>query len=175
LATSNLRQEAARRGIAPERLVFARPLPLAEHLARERLAGLFLDTLPYNAHTSASDALWAGVPVLTRMGESFAGRVAASLLRALSLPESDLAELITTTPTAYEALAIELALNPARLRDLRERLARNRLTTPLFDTAAFTRHIESAYTAMITRYHANLPPTHIHIPRSPHLPALANK
>ena len=158
LATANLRKEAARRGIAPERLIVARPLPLAEHLARERLAGLFLDTFPYGAHTTASDALWVGVPVLTRIGETFASRVAASLLRAIDLPE-----LITTTPAEYEALAIELALNPERLRGLREKLARNRLTTPLFDTAAFTRHIESAYTAIYSRHHAALPPTHIHI------------
>jgi predicted O-linked N-acetylglucosamine transferase (SPINDLY family) len=162
LASANLRSHAARRGIAPERLIFARPLPLAEHLARERLAHLFLDTFPYTAHTTASDALWAGVPVLTRSGETFASRVAASLLHAIDLPE-----LIATTSAEYERLAIELALHPERLRHLRERLARNRLTAPLFDSAAFTRHIEAAYTAMHARYLAGLPPATIYIPHSP--------
>jgi protein O-GlcNAc transferase len=158
LAAANLRKQAALRGIAPQRLVFAKPLPLAEHLARIRLADLFLDTFPYNAHTTASDALFVGLPVLTRMGETFASRVAASLLGAVGLPE-----LITTNEQAYEALAIELALHPERLRQLRERLNDSLPTTSLFDTAAFTRHIEAAYTAMHTRHQANLPPDHIHI------------
>jgi predicted O-linked N-acetylglucosamine transferase (SPINDLY family) len=160
-AAANLRNEAAGSGIDPERLIFAKHLPLADHLAREQLADLFLDTFPYTAHTTASDALWAGVPVLTRIGETFASRVAASLLRAIDLPE-----LITTSPAEYEHLAIELALDPERLRGLRERLARNRLTTALFDTAAFTRHIEAAYTAMHSRYQAGQLPDHIHIPCS---------
>jgi predicted O-linked N-acetylglucosamine transferase (SPINDLY family) len=167
LSATNLRKEAARRGIASERLVFARPLPLAQHLARLKLADLYLDTFPYNAHTTASDALFVALPVLTRSGESFASRVAASLLRALSLPEADLSELIATTPAEYERLAIELALHPERLRHLRERLAHNGLTAPLFDTAAFTRHIEAAYTAMHARYLAGLPPATIYIPHSP--------
>jgi predicted O-linked N-acetylglucosamine transferase (SPINDLY family) len=155
-AAANLRREAARRGIAPERLIFARRLPLAEHLARHRLADLFLDTLPYNAHTTASDALWAGLPVLTQMGESFASRVGASLLRAIDLPE-----LITTTAAEFEALALGLARDPQRLRALREKLERHRLTTPLFDTPRFTRHLEAAYAAMIARYDEGLPPDHI--------------
>ena len=99
------------------------------------------------------------------MGESFAGRMAASLLHAMSLPESTLAELVTTTDDAYEALAVNLALNPQCLHELHQKLERNRLTTPLFDTAAFTRHLEAAYTEMHARYHANLPPDHIHIAR----------
>jgi len=159
-AIENLRAEAARRGIAPQRLVFARLLPAAQHLARHRLADLFLDTLPYNAHTTASDALWAGLPLLTRTGETFAGRVAASLLRAVGLPE-----LITSTESEYEELSVDLAHNPARLHALRQRLQQNRLTAPLFDCPSFTRHLESAYTAIYDRYHSGLPPDHIHIPR----------
>ena len=159
-AVENLRAEAARRGIAPQRLVFASSLPVDEHLARHRLADLFLDTLPYNAHTTASDALWAGLPVLTRTGETFASRVAASLLRATGLPE-----LITSTESEFEELAVELAHNPQRLQALRQRLQQNRPTAPLFDCASFTRHLESAYTAIVDRYHAGLPPDHIQIPR----------
>ncbi len=156
---ANLRQEAGRREVDPDRLVFAQRLPLAEHLARHRAADLFLDTLPYNAHTTASDALWAGVPVLTRMGASFASRVAASLLHAMGLPE-----LITTSQADYEALAIDLAGHPQRLAGLRQALARNRRTAPLFDTPLFARHLEAAYRAMHERYLANLPPEHIHVP-----------
>ncbi|MFS2009587.1 tetratricopeptide repeat protein [Azospirillum sp. CT11-132] len=140
---ANLRREGEARGLDPDRLVFAGPIPHAEHLARHRLADLFLDTLPYNAHTTASDALWAGLPVLTRRGTTFAGRVAASLLRAAGLPE-----LIVDGQEAYEAAAVDLARSPQRLRALRERLMRNRQTCPLFDTPRFTRHIEAAYRAM---------------------------
>ena len=157
-AADNLRKEAIQRGIEAERLIFARRMPLQEHLARHRLADLFLDTLPYNAHTTASDALWTGLPVVTCMGESFASRVAASLLNALHLPE-----LITSSQESYEALAIELATNPEKLAQIRRKLAENRLTAPLFDTQLFTRHIEAAYTAMYERYHADLPPWHIDI------------
>ena len=160
-AGANLRKQAAHRGIDPQRLIFAPRLPLPEHLSRQRLASLFLDTLPFNAGATASPALWAGLPVLTRMGKSFAGRMAASLLRAIDLPE-----LVTTTDAAYEALAVDLALHPDRLYKLRQKLERNRLTTPLFDTAAFTRHLEAAYTEMHARYHASLPPDHIHIARN---------
>jgi predicted O-linked N-acetylglucosamine transferase (SPINDLY family) len=133
-------------------------MPPSGHLARHRLADLFLDTLPYNAHTTASDALWAGLPVLTRIGETFAGRVAASLLNAIGLTE-----LITSTAQAYEALAIELATNPEKLSAIRRKLANNRLTSPLFDTRTFTRHIEAAYEIMYERYQANLPPDHIYV------------
>jgi predicted O-linked N-acetylglucosamine transferase (SPINDLY family) len=165
-SAENLRQQAVLRGIDPGRLIFAKRVPLAQHLSRQRLAGLFLDTFPFNAGATASPALWAGLPVLTCMGQTFAGRMAASLLRAMSLPESTLAELITTSEQEYEARAIELALDPERLRQLRERLDRNRRTTPLFDTAAFTRHLEAAYTAMFARHQSNLPPDHIHVARS---------
>jgi protein O-GlcNAc transferase len=139
----NLRQEAGRQGVAGERLVFAQNQPLDRHLARLSLADLFLDSLPYNAHTTASDALWAGVPLLTCRGRAFAGRVATSLLGAIGLPE-----LITSDLAAYEALALRLAREPARLGGLRDRLAQNRATHPLFDTDRFRRHIESAYRQM---------------------------
>ncbi|HKH81346.1 MAG TPA: tetratricopeptide repeat protein [Methylovirgula sp.] len=159
-AAINLRKEAASRHVDPARLIFAPRMSLPEHLARHRLADLFLDTLPYNAHTTASDALWAGLPVLTRIGETFAGRVAASLLSAIGLPE-----LITTSPEAYEALAIELAANPEKLSSIKNKLAQNRLTAPLFDTERFTRHLEAAYTAMYERYQGDLPPDHIYVPQ----------
>jgi protein O-GlcNAc transferase len=142
-ATQNLRNEAQARGVAPERLVFAPRIPPGEHLARHRLADLFLDTLPYNAHTTASDALWTGLPVLTCTGSAFAGRVATSLLRAIGLPE-----LVTGDLPAYEALALRLAKDASLLETLRARLASNRLTHPLFDTDRFRRHIESAYTTI---------------------------
>jgi predicted O-linked N-acetylglucosamine transferase (SPINDLY family) len=159
IAAKNLRKEAVARGIRADRLVFAKRMPLTEHLARHRLASLFLDTLPYNAHTTASDALWAGLPVLTCLGETFAGRVAASLLNAIRLPE-----LITTTLEAYEQMAINLATHPEKLAAIKRKLAENRLTTPLFDTKLFTKHIEAAYTAMYDRYQAGLAPDHIVIP-----------
>ncbi len=149
----NLRREAGRRGVAPERLVFAPRLAGADHLARHRLADLFLDTLPYNAHTTASDALWAGVPVLTCAGSTFAGRVAASLLRAVGLPE-----LVTTSLADYEALALELATDSERLTGLKRKLAANRNTDPLFDTDRFRRHIEAAYLAMWERQQRGEPP-----------------
>ncbi len=155
-AAANLRREAERRGVSGDRLVFAPRMDLPEHLSRHRLADLLLDTLPCNAHTTASDALWAGLPVLTRLGETFPGRVAASLLTAIGLPE-----LITDTAESYEALAIGLARDPARLARLRQRLAANRLTTALFDISRYTRHIEAAYEAMCRGYHAGLPPDHI--------------
>ncbi len=155
-AASNLRKEAVARGVNAERLIFAKRMPLADHLARHRLADLFLDTLPCNAHTTASDALWAGLPVLTCLGETFAGRVAASLLNAIGLPE-----LITPTLQAYERMAIELATQPEKLAMIKLKLTESRLTAPLFDTKRFTTHIEAAYTAMYERQQAGLPPDHI--------------
>jgi len=160
-AANNLRREAATAGVAPERLVFARRLPNAEHLARHRCADLFLDTLPYGAHTTASDALWSGLPVMTCLGDTFAGRVGASLLHAIQLPE-----LIATTMADYERLAIDLGNDPARLAGLKRTLARQRLTTPLFDTARFTRQIEAAYSEMMDRHQAGLAPGHIRVPSS---------
>ena len=152
----NLRNEAVARGVNAERLIFAPLMSLPEHQARLRLADVFLDTLPYNAGTTASDMLWAGLPVLTRIGEAFVGRMAASVLNAIHLPE-----LITTTLEDYERLAIELATNPEKLAIIKRKLADNRLTTPLFDTELFTKHIESAYTAMYERHQAGLVPDHI--------------
>jgi len=153
-ATSNLIREAGVRGIDRSRLVFAAPVPSpARHLARLRLADLFLDTLPYNAHSTANDALWAGLPVLTCIGNSFAGRVAASLLRAAGLPE-----LITESLSSYEALALKLAGEKERLAAVRATLNRNRDNCPLFDTARFTRHLETAFTTMWERYQKGDPP-----------------
>ena len=157
--TSNLRKEAAARGVDPERLIFAKRLPLAEHMARHRLADLFVDTLPYNAHTTASDALWVGVPVVTCVGDTFPSRVAASLLNAIGLPE-----LTTMTLEAYEALAVALATQPEKLAAVHHKLAANRLATPLFDTRVSTQHLEAAYIAMVERHQAGLPPDHIVVP-----------
>jgi predicted O-linked N-acetylglucosamine transferase (SPINDLY family) len=155
----NLQQEAVQRGISADRLIFAKRLPvMEEHLARLRIGGLFLDTLPYNAHTTACDALWAGLPVLTCMGESFAGRVAASLLSAIELPE-----LITVSLAEYEALAIELASHPEKIAAIKTKLAENRLTTALFDTGRFTKNIETAYRQMYQNHRAGLAPEHIFI------------
>ena len=160
LAKNNLRKEAQAAGIDPSRLIFAKHVQSsAEHLARHRLADLFLDTLPYNAHTTASDALWAGVPILTQIGEAFAGRVAASLLNAIGLPE-----LVAHAQAEYETMAIELATNRERLAVLKTRLAENILSKPLFDTASFTRHLECAYEAIYERHQKGLPPDHVHVP-----------
>lgn len=158
-SAANLRKEAVARGIAAERLVFAQRISMPDHLARHRLAGLFLDNTPYNAHTTASDALWAGLPVLTILGDTFASRVGASLLHATGLPE-----LIADSPEAYEHMAVDLATHPSRLAALKTRLAANRLTAPLFDTKRFTRHIEAAYAAMYERHQAGLAPDHIDVP-----------
>jgi predicted O-linked N-acetylglucosamine transferase (SPINDLY family) len=152
-ARRNLRREAAVRGIDEDRLVFAGRLDHDAHLARHRLADLFLDTMPYNSHTTASDALWAGLPIVTCRGASFAARVAASLLKAAGLPA-----LVTDNLADYESLAFKLARDPVLLSDLRARLAANRLTCPLFDSAGFTRGIERAYETMWRRAEAGEPP-----------------
>ena len=162
-AAANLRKEAAAHAVDPARLIFAPRLPLAQHLARHCLADLLLDTLPCNAHTTASDALWAGLPLLTCRGKAFSGRVAASLLNAMSLPE-----LIAETPEQYEAMALDFARSPETLAALRDKLASNRGTQPLFDTKAFTRELEAAYAAykaMQERRRAGLAPDHITVPR----------
>jgi protein O-GlcNAc transferase len=152
----NLRRELAERGGDAERLIFAPTMKLADHLARHRLAGLFLDTLPYNAHSTAIDALWAGLPVLTCCGQSFPGRVASSLLQACGLPE-----LITRSPEEYEAKALALARQPAELNLLRSKLERNRSTCPLFDNEGSTRHIEAAYHRMWEHWQAGRAPASI--------------
>jgi len=158
VATRNLQREAQARGIDANRLIFAARMPLADHLARHRLADLFIDTLPYNAHTTASDALWAGLPVLTCMGTSFAARVAASLLRAMDLPE-----LITHTQSAFEARAIELAKDPSALGAIKSKVLAHRETSPLFDAQLFTHHIEAAYRTMQSRQQAGSPPEHFSV------------
>jgi len=161
-ATRNLREEAAARGTASDRLVFARRVNPAEHLARHRAADLFLDTLPYGAHTTASDALWTGLPVLTCRGSTFAGRVGASLLHAAGLPE-----LITDSLDEYEALALKLARDRGALRTLKETLSRNRDSCTLFDTARFTRHFEAALTAMRERQRDGKSPVHFAVDAVP--------
>jgi protein O-GlcNAc transferase len=142
-AAANLRKEASARGVAPERLVFAPRVTPEEHLARHRLADIFLDTLPYGAHTTASDALWCGVPVVTCLGAGFPGRVAASILWAMALPE-----LVTENPEDYESLALALASDAPRLAALKQKLEANGKTKPLFDTARFTRSMEAAFEKM---------------------------
>jgi predicted O-linked N-acetylglucosamine transferase (SPINDLY family) len=155
-STQNLRRQAERRGIASERLIFAPSTPdVADHLARHRQADLFLDTLHYNAHTTASDSLWAGVPLITCLGSTFAGRVAASLLRTVGLPE-----LVTESLADYEALALKIAREPSLLASLKAKLARNRTTFPLFDTARFTSNLESAYAVMWEHNQRGEPPAH---------------
>jgi predicted O-linked N-acetylglucosamine transferase (SPINDLY family) len=150
-----LREEASRRGIDGGRLIFAnRMASVDEHVARLRAAELFLDTFPYNAHATALDALWAGVPLLTYPGESFASRVAASLLRTADLPE-----LIAGSPSQYEDRAVELAADAARLGQLRRKLAMR--GTPLFDTARYTRNLEAVYQAIYERHRSGLPPDHV--------------
>jgi predicted O-linked N-acetylglucosamine transferase (SPINDLY family) len=155
----NLRREAEARGIAGGRLVFARRVPgKAEHLARHRLADLFLDTWVYNGHTTAADALWAGLPVLTCPGDTFAARVGASLLTAVRVPE-----LIAADRTQYEELAVHLGTDAAALREVRERLAARRTTWPLFDTPRLVRNLERAYQAMWAVHAAGRPPEPIEV------------
>lgn len=155
-AAKNLKKEAEVRGIDPGRLFFANKMSLGAHLARHRLADLFVDTLPYNAHTTTSDALWAGLPVLTLSGQSFSSRVAASLLNAMRLPE-----LITKTQEEYEARAIELANDPAKLAEIKAKLHSNLKTSPLFNGEIFARHIEAAYEEMHRRHISGEAPDHI--------------
>ena len=152
-AVDNLRREVEARGVASDRLIVAGRCPLPEHLARFRLADLFLDTLPYTAHSTAVDALWAGLPVLTCRGATFVGRIATSLLHAVGLPD-----LVTDTFEQYEATALRLARTPAELKALRDRLAANRLTTAVFDTRRLCRQFEAAYLEMSERQRRGEPP-----------------
>jgi predicted O-linked N-acetylglucosamine transferase (SPINDLY family) len=157
-AVANLRREMAARDVSPQRLVFAKRLGGPQHLERHTLADLFLDTLPYNAHTTASDALWAGVPLLTVQGQGFAGRVAASLLQAVGLHE-----LVTDTHQDYVALAVSLAREPARLSAIKEKLSRNRHTHPLFDTTRYTRNLERAIEQAYQVHLEGKPATHMEL------------
>jgi predicted O-linked N-acetylglucosamine transferase (SPINDLY family) len=150
-AATNLRKEAQKRGLSPERLVFAPKMEISEHLARHKLADLFIDTLPCNAHTTASDALWAGLPVLTCMGESFASRVAASLLNAIEMPE-----LITSSLKEYEELAVALGKDPQRIQALKQKLESNKLTTPLFDSTMFTSSFEDVLKQIFSKNITNI-------------------
>jgi predicted O-linked N-acetylglucosamine transferase (SPINDLY family) len=142
-ATDNLRREAERWGVAPERLIFAPRIPLAEHLARQAAADLFLDTTPCNAHTTANDALFVGLPIVTCAGETFASRVSGSQLNAIGLPE-----LVTYDLESYEALALKLARDPDTLRSVRARLRTNSESCPLFDTGRYTRELETLICAL---------------------------
>jgi predicted O-linked N-acetylglucosamine transferase (SPINDLY family) len=155
----NLREHASARGIAAQRLVFAPKRPLGEHLARHRRADLFLDTLPYNAHTTASDALRMGLPIVTCLGTTFAGRVAASLLTTLGLPE-----LVTNSRQDYEALALEFARNPKALAEVRTKLASNLRTHALFNSSHACRNIETAYRTMWERHLRGDPPIPFSVP-----------
>lgn len=157
-AINNLLNHLQARNIAPQRVVIAGRMDSADHLARYKLADLFLDTSPCNAHTTASDALWAGLPVLTMIGESFGARVAASLLNAVGLPD-----LVVDSQDEYVNLAVEIANNPQKLREIKSRLEKNLHTKPLFDTPLFTRHLESAYKLAYNRHLDNLAPDHIYV------------
>jgi len=155
----NLHKEAAAKGIDTKRLIFADRLPLSEHLARHKHADLFVDTFFYNAHATASYALWAGVPVVTKAGQQFAARVAASLLSAIELPE-----LITETEDEYEALIFELATNPGKLEGIKEKLLKKRRTSPLFDTEQYTRDFEQGLKLAYDRCFNELEPSDIVVP-----------
>ena len=157
-AQINLTKEITARGIDPKRLIFGKRLSKPEYLARYRVADLFLDTHPYNAGTTASDALRMGLPVLTYLGSSAVSREAASVINAVNLPE-----LITTNQEQYESLAIELATNPEKLKIIKDKLVSNLSTAPLYDTKLFTKNLESAYTMMYDRYQQDLDPDHIYV------------
>jgi len=157
-AKINLAREIVLRGIDSSRLIFGKRLPKTEYLARYQVADLFLDTLPYNAGTTASDALRMGLPVLTCQGNSFVSREASSVMNAINLPE-----LITTTQEQYESLAVELATNPEKLKIVKEKLVDNLPTAPLYDTPLFTKHLESAYLKMYDRHQQELDPDHIYV------------
>lgn len=163
-AVRNLRREAAGRGIDPDRLVFAPRMPLPQHLARHRAADLSLDTLPCCAHTTASDSLWAGLPIVTQIGRAFAGRVAASLLHAIGL-----AELVAHSATEYETLALRLAQDSTALNLVRAKLEKNLTNTPLFDTNRFRRHLEAAYHTMWQRHERGEPPAAFAVPLLPEM------
>jgi predicted O-linked N-acetylglucosamine transferase (SPINDLY family) len=157
-ARENLIKEAAARGINQSRIIFADRLQHAEHLARHQLADLFLDTLPYNAHTTSSDSLWCGLPVLTLIGKTFPGRVTASLLYAVGLEE-----LITYTTEEYENVAVELASNPSKIELIKTKLIKNIPIKPLFDSNLYTNNLEAAYMKIYQYHQADLPPNHISI------------
>ena len=158
VAVYNLKKEAEKRGVKSDRIIFAKHMPVSEHLARHKIADLFVDTFPYTAHTTCSDALWSGLPVITRTGQSFASRVAGSLLNAVNLKE-----LITKTKKEYEDLILKLAKNPKQLKEIKNKLKKNRLKEPLFNSKLYTKKIESAYKKIYERYNSDLPLKNIEI------------
>jgi predicted O-linked N-acetylglucosamine transferase (SPINDLY family) len=158
LSQINLTKEIVKRGVKGERLICGDSVPKPEYLARYRVVDLFLDTHPYNAGTTASDALKMGLPLVTMMGKSFSSREAASILTSMNLPE-----LITNTPEEYEALAIELATDSKKMKAIKDKLASNLTTAPLYNTKLFVKNLESAYTTMYERYHEGLEPDHIYV------------
>ena len=158
IGSHNLKKEAQKRGVEPDRIIFAEKMSNSEHLARHRLADLFIDTFPYTAHTTCSDALWSGLPVITKMGESFVSRVSASLLTAIGLPE-----LITKTEKDYEELTFKIARDKSLLNEIKKKLNKNRAIKPLFNTKLFTKNIESAFQIMHERYHSDIPIKNIEI------------
>jgi predicted O-linked N-acetylglucosamine transferase (SPINDLY family) len=158
-ARANLLAEVQKRSMPPERIIFADTIGFSDHLARQRLGDLFLDTFHYGAHGTASNALWAGLPVLTKLGETFAGRVAASLLHAVGSPE-----LIAETVAQYEDMAVAVAAEPGKIAALKRRLATNSASYPLFDTPRFTRNLEEAYGRMLARHRAGHAPEDMDIP-----------
>jgi predicted O-linked N-acetylglucosamine transferase (SPINDLY family) len=160
ISSINMKNEAQKRKVDPSRIVFADKLPMDEHLTRHRLADLFVDTFAFNAHTTATEALWAGLPVVTKMGQGFSARVAGSLLNAVGLPE-----LVTETEKDYEALILELATNPAKLAKIKEKLATNRLTQPLFNTELYTKHLENGYLQAYESYFQGKLPQTIIVPK----------
>ena len=157
-AEKNLKIEAEKRGVSPDRLIFAEGLPHSEHLARHKHADLFIDTFHVNAHTTTSDALWTGLPVVTKLGEGFAARVAGSLLKAIGLPE-----LITTNNQDYESLIMDLATDSAMLAEIKGKLLSNRLSSPLFDTEKYTRDLESGFIQAYQRHCNGKHPENIYV------------
>ena len=158
LSKANLTKEIKKRDIDSDRLIFGDSVSRPEYLARFRVADLFLDTQPYNAGTTASDALRMGLPMLTLKGEAYQARMGASIVNALNLPE-----LITNSSEEYESIAIELATNPEKMKAIKDKLASNLSTAPLYDTKLFTKNLESAYTQMYEKYHNGLEPDHIYV------------
>ena len=157
-STTNLIYETKLRNVDPKRIIFSKKIPTHEHLARHSLADLFLDTFPYGAHTTASDALWSGLPVITKKGNSFASRVASSLLKAISMDE-----LITSNDQEYQDLAVRLATDKKQLNLIKDKLSKNIKTKPLFNTALFTSNLEKAYKLAYKKFAKNLPAENIEI------------
>jgi predicted O-linked N-acetylglucosamine transferase (SPINDLY family) len=158
IAVSNLKNFADKNRVNPDRIIFAKRTNLSEHLARHKHADLFLDTFPYNAHTTASDSLWAGLPVLTCKGNSFASRVAASLLNSCGL-----SDFITNTFDEYESKAIELSNNPELILKAKNHLNLNKFILPLFDAKLYVKNIETAYTLIYENYLNGISPNHIYV------------